>query len=68
MNELINEWIDSGLAKPVVDMIIYSGIKTLSENSSHWTDEWFAYKDCIKQLKAMDWLTLKAIIKKVMLK
>lgn len=68
MDELVNNWIDSGLAKPVVDMIIYTGIKTLAQDSSHWADEWFAYKDCITQMETMDWLTLKATIKKVMLK
>ena len=68
MDELVNKWIDSGLAKPVVDMIIYSGMKTLAEDSSHWAVEWSIYKDCIKQMESMDWLTLKAVIKKVMLK
>ena len=66
-NNILDQWLETDILNRVVDMIIYSGTKNLEEMTDKWPDEWSMYKECAAELAGLDWFSLKAVIRKVLL-
>ena len=65
-NSIIEQWLETDVMDRVVDMIIYTGLKDLAEAVEHWPDEWMMYRNCVRDLNRVDWLTLKKQLRRVL--
>ena len=66
-NNILDQWLETDIMNRIVDMILYTGIKDLSQMTDKWPDEWSMYKECAAELSKLDWFTLKATIRKALL-